>query len=56
MNLMENFDGTRAVALLMRYTGDRESADQKKIMESVKDWWRKTRQAISPDKDLPSEN
>jgi predicted PurR-regulated permease PerM len=48
--VMENFEGTRTVALLMRYTGSRDSADQKKAMESVKGWWNKTRQAISPDK------
>lgn len=48
--IMENFEGTRTVALLMRYTGSRDSADQKKAMESVKGWWNKTRQAISSDK------
>jgi predicted PurR-regulated permease PerM len=54
--VMENFEGTRAVALLMRYTGDSENADQKKAMESVKGWWNKTKRAFSPDKDSSSEN
>jgi hypothetical protein len=53
--IMENSEGTRAVALLMRYTGDMDNADQKKALENVKGWWNKTRHAISPDKEHPSE-
>ena len=54
--IMENFEGTRAAALLMRYTGAKDSADQKKALENVKGWWNKTRQAFSPDRNNSSEN
>ncbi len=48
---LENFEGTRPLALLMRYTGEEQSADQKKAVESVKGWWSNTRKTLNPDKD-----
>ncbi len=44
--IMENFEGTRTIAVLMRYTGEEKKDERKKAAESVKDMWAKTRGTI----------
>jgi hypothetical protein len=45
--IMENFEGTRTIAVLMRYTGEEKKDERKKAAESVKDMWDKTRDSIA---------
>jgi len=44
--IMENFEGTRTIAVLMRYTGEEKKDERKKAAESVKDMWDKTKGTI----------
>lgn len=52
---MENFEGTQPLALLMRYTGER-NADQQKALDGLKGWWLKTRQTLNLEKDQHPED
>ncbi|HSN77131.1 MAG TPA: AI-2E family transporter [Anaerolineae bacterium] len=52
--LMENFEATRFVAVLMRYTGGEKKEEHQRAMEQAKGWWDKARAAIEP-KEEPEE-
>jgi len=53
--IMENFEGTRILAVLMRYTGEAKKEERQKAAEQVKDLWEKTRSTISPKEDEAEE-
>jgi predicted PurR-regulated permease PerM len=46
--IMENFEGTRTIAILMRYTGEEKKEERKQAMAQVRDLWNKARQAVIP--------
>ena len=45
---MENFDGTRPVALLMRYTGEEKKEERQEAAKQVKGIWGKVKGTIIP--------
>jgi len=51
--IMENFEGTRPMALLMRYTGEEKKEERQKAAEQVKGLWAKTRNAFAPKNEEP---
>lgn len=48
--IMENFPGTRPVAILMRYTGEEKKEERKQAAEHVKGLWGTIEGTIRPDK------
>jgi AI-2 transport protein TqsA len=46
--IMEYFEGTRPLAVLMRYTGDTKKEERQKAAEQAKGMWKKARSSISP--------
>ena len=46
--IMENFEGTRSLALLMRYTGEAKKEEREKAAEQAKGLWEKARSKYSP--------
>ncbi len=46
--IMENFEGTRTVAVLMRYTGEEKKEERKEAANQVKGLWGKARGTFSP--------
>jgi hypothetical protein len=46
--IMENFEGTRPLAILMRYTGEEKEEERKEAATHVKDLWGRVRGAFSP--------
>jgi predicted PurR-regulated permease PerM len=49
--IMENFEGTRPIAVLMRYTGEEKKEERQKAAEQIKGLWGKTKQAFKPSKE-----
>jgi AI-2 transport protein TqsA len=47
--ILENFEGTRPVAILMRYTGDEHEEERKEAQEHVKGLWGKVKDTFSSD-------
>jgi AI-2 transport protein TqsA len=45
--IMENFEGTRPLALLMRYTGEEKKEERQKAAEQAKGLWEKVKGSIS---------
>lgn len=45
--IMENFEGTRTLAALMRYTGEAKEEDKQKVAEQAKGLWEKTKGTFS---------
>jgi len=48
--IMENFDGTRTLAILMRYTGEEKKEERKEAAKHVQGLWGKVKGAISTDR------
>jgi predicted PurR-regulated permease PerM len=46
--IMENFKGTRMLAVLMRYTGEAKKEERQKAAEHAKGLWEKARATFSP--------
>lgn len=46
--IMENFEGTRTVAILMRYTGEEKAEERKAAAQQVKSLWSRVRGTIIP--------
>jgi AI-2 transport protein TqsA len=46
--IMENFEGTRTIAVLMRYTGEEKKEERKQALAQVQGSWNKARQAVAP--------
>ena len=49
--IMENFEGTRTIAILMRYTGEEKKEERKEAANHVKGLWGKVRGAVSSDRE-----
>jgi len=49
--IMENFEGTRTIAVLMRYTGEEKKEEREAAAEHVKGLWGKVRGAVAPDRE-----
>lgn len=54
LTLMENFPGTRFVAVLMRYTGEEKEEEQRRALEQAKGLWADVKTAFEP-KEGPEE-
>jgi predicted PurR-regulated permease PerM len=48
--IMENFEGTRHLAVLMRYTGEEKQAERKEAAKQVKGLWGKVKETFSSDR------
>jgi predicted PurR-regulated permease PerM len=46
--IMENFEGTRPIAVLMRYTGEEKSGERQEALKNIKGLWGKVRGTIAP--------
>ena len=46
--IMENFEGTRSLAILMRYTGEEKKEERQEAAEQAKGLWKKARATFSP--------
>jgi predicted PurR-regulated permease PerM len=53
--LMENFEATRTLAILMRYTGEENKAERQAAARNVKDVWDKMRGTIRPERGTKDE-
>ena len=53
--IMENFEGTRPLAVLMRYTGEEKKEERQKAAEQAKGLWEKARGTFSPKKGAKEE-
>jgi predicted PurR-regulated permease PerM len=51
LTIMENFEGTRTVAVLMRYTGEEKKAERLEAAKHVKGLWGKVGGTIGSDRD-----
>ncbi len=49
--IMENFEGTRPIAILMRYSGEEKKEEREEAAKHVQGLWGKAKQTIHPDKD-----
>jgi hypothetical protein len=49
--IMENFEGTRPIAILMRYSGEDKKEEREEAAKHVQGLWGKAKQTIHPDKD-----
>jgi AI-2 transport protein TqsA len=47
--IMENFDGTRPIAVLMRYTGEEKKDEREAAAKHVKGLWGKVKKTAKPD-------
>ena len=49
--IMENFEGTRSMAILFRYTGEEKKEERQEAAEQAKGLWEKAKSNFSPKKD-----
>ena len=49
--IMENFEGTRSIAVLLRYTGEEKKEERQKAAKDVKGLWGKVKGVVSSDRD-----
>jgi AI-2 transport protein TqsA len=54
--IMENFEGTRTVAILMRYTGEEKKEERKEAAKHVQGLWGKLKGTISPGHESKEKN
>jgi AI-2 transport protein TqsA len=47
--IMENFEGTRPIAILMRFTGEEKKEERKEAAKQMKGLWGKAKKTSSPD-------
>ena len=50
--IMENFEGTRPLAILMRYTGEENKEEREKAAQHVRGLWGKVKGTIASDDDV----
>ena len=48
--IMENFDGTRPLAILMRYTGEEKKEERQAAARNIKDVWGKVKGTFSSER------
>jgi AI-2 transport protein TqsA len=53
--IMENFEGTRPLAVLMRYTGEENEEEREEAAIHVRGLWNKAREAIVPGEEPPQD-
>jgi predicted PurR-regulated permease PerM len=53
--IMENFEGTRSMAILFRYTGEEKKEERQEAAEQAKGLWEKAKSNFSPKKDVEKE-
>jgi AI-2 transport protein TqsA len=46
--IMENFEGTRPLAVLMRFTGEEKKGERQEALKSVKGLWGKVKETVIP--------
>jgi hypothetical protein len=46
--IMENFEGTRPLAILMRYTGEEKVGERQEALKNVKGLWGKVKGTFTP--------
>jgi hypothetical protein len=46
--IMENFEGTRTVAILMRYTGEEKKEERTEAAKQVKGLWGRMKDTVIP--------
>jgi predicted PurR-regulated permease PerM len=56
LTIMENFPGTRMVAVLLRYTGGEKKEEQKEALKHVKGLWGKTKATFKPEEEPKEES
>jgi predicted PurR-regulated permease PerM len=56
LTLMENFEGTRTVAILLRYTGEEKKEERKQAMEQVRGLWDRARRVVASKVTIPGRN
>jgi hypothetical protein len=49
--IMENFDGTRSLAILMRYTGEEKKEERREAANHVRGIWGKVKGTFTSDKE-----
>lgn len=49
--IMENFEGTRSIAVLLRYTGEEKKEERQNAAKDVKGLWGKVKGVVSSDRD-----
>jgi AI-2 transport protein TqsA len=49
--IMENFEGTRPIAILMRYTGEEKKEEREEAAKHVQGLWGKVKETVRPNKD-----
>jgi hypothetical protein len=49
--IMENFEGTRMLAVLMRYTGEEKKEERQEAAQHVKGMWGKVKGTINTDRE-----
>ena len=48
--ILENFEGTRLLAVLMRYTGETKDKESEEAVNQVKNLWNRVKETVTPDK------
>jgi ribosome recycling factor len=49
--IMENFEGTRPLAILMRYTGKEKEEERQEAVKKIKDVWEKLRGSVRTERE-----
>jgi predicted PurR-regulated permease PerM len=52
--IMENFEGTRPLAILMRYTGKEKEEERQEAVKNIKDFWEKLRGSVRAERETDS--
>jgi hypothetical protein len=50
LTVLENFDGTRAMAVLLRFTGAEKQEEREAAMSQARGLWERARRAVIPRK------
>jgi hypothetical protein len=56
LTIMENFDGTRMIAVLLRYSGGEKKEEHKEALRHVKGLWNKTKATFRPQEEAQEES
>jgi predicted PurR-regulated permease PerM len=51
LTIMENFDGTRMIAVLLRYSGGAKKEEHQEAVKQVRGLWEKTKSTFTPQKE-----
>jgi predicted PurR-regulated permease PerM len=56
LTIMENFDGTRMMAVLLRYSGGEKKEEHKEALRHVRGLWEKTKATLAPQEERQEES